>query len=131
MTSKPDRPGRPGRSNRLFLSGACPFRKTGVHFSGTCAKRPRRRLLHDLPAQLAALVSVGVDVDVPLAGQEVGGLRVGEVGRAFERALLRHDRYDDAGILARVGRTMEVAGGGSASKPGEGALPGELLGGGV
>src|SRR6516225_3162998 len=59
----------------------------------------------------AALVRFGVDIDVPFAGQEVGGLRLGERGGALERAGVRGDRQRDTAILARFAG-VEVGGGG-------------------
>jgi hypothetical protein len=35
----------------FFFVGACPYRKTGVHFSGTCAMHPA---LRDLPSTARA-----------------------------------------------------------------------------
>src|SRR6266700_2972780 len=53
------------------------------------------RSFGELAANLAALVGFGVDVDVPLAGQQVGRLGVGQIGRALERAAARGDRHGD------------------------------------
>jgi len=60
-------------------------------------------------AQLAARVVLGVDVDIPAAGHEIGGLRVGERRGAVERAAEGLDRHGDAGILAGIGRAVEMA----------------------
>src|SRR6202040_3740670 len=88
-------------------------------------------LLRDLAANLAALVRVGVDVDVPLAAHQIGRLGVGQVGRALERAAAGGDRHGDAGILAGLGRTMEMTSGRGPAEPGIVALPARLLGRGV
>ena len=43
-------------------------------------------LLADLTADFAARIGRGVDVDIVLAGQEIGGLLVRQRGAAFGRA---------------------------------------------
>src|ERR1700757_3659135 len=49
-------------------------------------RRLHRSLLRHLTADLAAGVRRGVDVDVVLAAEQVGGLRIGQRRTAFDRA---------------------------------------------
>src|SRR6185437_15701305 len=91
-------------------------------------------LLGYLAADLAAFVGGRVDVHVPLAGQQLLRLSIGERGRTLERALgggPGEDRDHDAGVLAGRGGPVEVGGGRRATQVGIGALVAELLGGGV
>ena len=63
-----------------------------------------------LAADFAARIGSGVDVDVVLAGDEIGGLRVGQRGAAFDRARARiRDRNRDAGVLAGFGGPWKCA----------------------
>src|SRR6185503_20742556 len=76
-------------------------------------------LFLDLTADFAGFVGLGVDVDVPAAGQQIGSLRVGQRLGAFERALggrPLEDWHHHAGILAGLGRPVEVRGGGRAGQ---------------
>src|SRR5581483_9521400 len=71
--------------------------------------RSKESLLRDLAADLAAGIGLGVDVDVVLAGREIGGLGVGQRGAALGRAGAGvRDRDRDTGILAGFGGTMEM-----------------------
>ena len=89
-------------------------------------------LLRHLTADFAARIGRGVDVDVVLAGHQVGGLGVGQRGAAFDRARRRvRDGQGDAGVLAGFGRPMEVGCGRGAGEPRIGQLPAQLLGGGI
>jgi hypothetical protein len=91
-----------------------------------------RELLGHLAANFAAWIGRGVDVDVVLAGHQVGCLRVRQCGTAFDRARARvRDRNGDGGILAGIGGTVKMRGGRGAGKPRISQLPGQLLGGGI
>src|SRR5579885_954480 len=72
------------------------------------ARRDTTPSLHHLAAQFAAGVRRGVDVGVPFAGQQVGGLIVGQGGAALDRALHGLEGKCDAGVLAGFSRTMEM-----------------------
>src|SRR4051795_1453134 len=91
-----------------------------------------RSLLRHLTADLAARIGRGVDVDVELAAEQIGGLRVGQCRRALGRAGgSAWDRNRNAGVLAGLGRSVEMRGGGGPGQAGIGDLPGQLLAGGV
>ena len=91
-----------------------------------------RKLLHHLAADFAARIGRGVDVDVVLAGHEVGCLGVGQGGAAFDRARGGiGDRNRDAGVRAGCGRTVEVRGRRRTGKPRIGQFPAQLLAGGI
>src|SRR5262249_852311 len=64
----------------------------------------RSHSLDELAADFPARVSGSVDIDIPAPGQQVGGLRVGQIGRIFERARARRNRHGDAGVLAGLRR---------------------------
>src|SRR3974390_1574978 len=95
------------REAPVAIDAAAKIASSGAFLNGGC------RLLRHLSADFAALVRFGVDIDVPFAGQEVGGLRVGERGGALERARVRSDRQRDTAILARLPRVEMGGGGGS------------------
>ena len=86
-------------------------------------------LLHNLSANLAGLVRRGVDIDVQLAIFQLGGLRIGQrrvaLDRTFEVAV---DRHQDRRILPRLGRAVEMRGGGRTGEARIGDGPGQLLG---
>src|SRR5579862_5163175 len=89
-----------------------------------------RRL--DLAADLAALVGVGMQVDVVLAGYEIGDLRVGEdLPAAYRARQLAVERRDDAGIGAGIGRPMDMTRLYRAAEAGIFNIPGNPLGHGV
>src|SRR5579883_556761 len=69
-------------------------------------------LLRDLAADFAALVGCGVHIDVGLARGDVANLGIGQRRLAFERVLhaARAQVHLDAGIGARLGRSMDVRG---------------------
>src|SRR3954471_19207256 len=91
-----------------------------------------RSLLRHLAPDLAARIGRGVDVDVELAAEQVGGLRVGQRGRALDRASGgAGDRDRDAGVLAGLGGPMEMGGRGGARQAGIAELPRQLLAGGI
>src|SRR6478752_858109 len=59
-----------------------------------------RSLLRDLTTDFAARIGCGMDVDIVLAGQEIGGLRIGQRGASFGRTGRRiGDRNHNACIL--------------------------------
>ena len=92
----------------------------------------RENLLRHLAADFAARIGCGVNVDVVLAGHEVGGLRIGQRGAAFDRArCCVGDSNRDAGVLAGLGRAMEMRGGGGTRQAGIAQLPAQLLAGGI
>src|SRR5579863_10754983 len=67
-----------------------------------------RNLLLDLSADFAARIGRSVDVDVELAGQQIGGLGIGQRGAALGRARSGVGDCDlNAGILAGFGRAVE------------------------
>ena len=110
----------------------------GIEKAGRSLRRPAfayeaaLRLLRHLAADLAARIGRGVDVDVELAGEQIGGLRIGQRRRALDRAGGRiRDRDRDAGVLAGLGRPVEVGGCCRAGQTGIGDLPGQLLAGGI
>ena len=89
-------------------------------------------LLRHLAADFAARIGCGVNVDVVLAGREVGGLRIGQRGAAFDRARCCVGNSNrDAGVLAGLGRAMEMRGGGGTGQAGIAQLPAQLLAGGI
>src|ERR1700760_2641887 len=91
-----------------------------------------KRLLRHLTTDFAARIGCGVDVDVVLAGFQVGGLSVGQRGAAFGGARRGvRNSHSDARVLAGFGRAMEMAGGRGTGEAGIGYLPAQLLGGGV
>ncbi len=68
-------------------------------------------------------------VDIKLAARKVGGLGIGQRGRAFGRARRRAGNGNlDAGILADFGGAVEMRGRCRTAEAGIGQLPGELLG---
>ena len=92
----------------------------------------RRILLGHLAADFAARIGFGVDVDIVLAGHQIGGLGIGQRRAALGGARRGvRDRDRNAGVLAGFGGSVEMRGGGGAGKAGIGQLPGQLLGGGV
>ena len=62
-------------------------------------------------------IGAGVDIHVPFAGHEIGCLRVGQIGRAFERARRAGDRNGDIGILPGRCRAVEMRRRGIARQP--------------
>src|SRR5580704_13981180 len=89
-------------------------------------------LLHDLAAQLAAFVLVRVDVVIPFAGSEFGGLGIGESRLALLRTVEASGQgNDDAGIHTGIGGTMEMGHDGRAAQSRIGRCPVESLGVGV
>src|SRR4051794_18737032 len=87
-----------------------------------------RSLLRHLTADLAARIGRGVDVDVELAAEQIGGLRVGQCRRALDRAGRRIGNRDrDAGVLAGLGGSVEMRGGGWAGQAGIGDLQDSFL----
>src|SRR6185437_328696 len=63
-------------------------------------------LLRDLTTNFAARIGRSMDVDVVLAGLEVGGLGVGHRGAALDRALAGIGNRDrNTGVLAGLGGT--------------------------
>jgi hypothetical protein len=78
-----------------------------THNAALLTQQPGKLHLPELATHFAALVRVGVDIDVPVAGHQVVGLGVGQRRRALERACRRLDRDGDAAVLA--GRSGFVA----------------------
>src|SRR3954467_8877683 len=94
--------------------------------SGVCL------FLQYLSANLALLVSRGMNVEVPTAGLQVRELCLGERGFAFDRAChASGDWHYRRGIGARGSRSMKMRRGGGAGEAGIGDRVGHLLGGGV
>lgn len=64
---------------------------------------PARQLLtlDDLPANFSTRICRGVDINVPLASRQFGGLIVGECDRPFKGALGFRDCNGHIAILAR------------------------------
>src|SRR5204862_2942393 len=87
-----------------------------------------KALLRHLAADFAARIGCGVDVDIVLAGGEIGGLCVGQRGAALDRARSGiGNRHRDAAVLAGFGGSMEMRGGGGTGEAGIGHLPAQLL----
>jgi len=81
-----------------------------------------------LTAQLATLVRGAVDIDIAFARLQVGQLRVGQRGRALDRAgEIGPERHGDAGIGAGRGAAMDMRRGGRAAQPGIIDPPRQLL----
>ena len=60
--------------------------------------------LVELATLLRARVHLTMDVDVPAASHELGGLRV----RQFHRAVRVRDEHGHSGVLARLGWSVEM-----------------------
>src|SRR4029077_17574465 len=92
----------------------------------------RHALLCYLATDFAGRIGRGVDVDVVIAGHEVGGLRVRQGGAALDRARSSiRDRNGNAAVLAGFGGTVKMRGGGGARQARIGDLPAQLLAGGI
>src|SRR4051812_50207664 len=87
-----------------------------------------RSLLRHLTADLAARIGRGVDVDVELAAEQIGGLRVGQCRRALGRAGgSAWNRNRNAGVLAGLGRSVGMRGGGGGGPGGKSEPSGHLF----
>jgi hypothetical protein len=87
-----------------------------------------------LATDFAALIGRGMDVEIPLAGHQVGGLGIGQRRLSFERAFCGRIRENwdlHAGVIARFGRSVEMGCGCRAGQTGITAFVRELLAGGV
>ncbi|MGY4502447.1 hypothetical protein ACVWYH_006404 [Bradyrhizobium sp. GM24.11] len=65
-------------------------------------------LLHHLPAQLTAGIQGGVNVCVPLSGQQIRRLIFGERCGALDGTLHRLEWQRDTGVLAGFTRIVEM-----------------------
>ena len=121
------------RSGHFAHAGSsCQARASAEAPPSFCLRVRSKNLLRHLTADFAARIGCGVDVDVVLAGHEVGGLRIGQRGAAFDRArCCVGNRNRDAGVLAGFGGAVEMRGGGGAGQAGIGQLPAQLLAGGI
>jgi hypothetical protein len=97
------------RAGRAIASGPILIWPASLH---------SKALLRHLTTDFAARIGRGVDVDVVLAGRQIGRLGVRQGGAALggARACIG-DRDGDAGILAGFTRSVEMRGGGGAGKP--------------
>src|SRR5882672_12780947 len=78
----------------------------------------RSNSLHDLSADLAAAVCVGVNIDVPAASLQVGGLGVGQRCRALGGAgRVGADHEDHASVCAGHRGAVEMGHSRRAGKP--------------
>src|SRR5215467_5058250 len=86
------------------------FHRLGILLACLAGTKPTL-LLRNLSTDFAARIGRGVDVDVVLAGLEIGGLGVGQRRAAFDRArTCIRDRDRDAGVLAALRGSMEMRG---------------------
>src|SRR2546430_3648117 len=89
-------------------------------------------LLRHLTPDFTARIGCGVDVDVVLAGHQIGGLRVGQGRAALGRAGGRiGNRHRNPGVLAGFSRPVEMRGGGGTGKSRIVQLPAQLFAGGI
>jgi hypothetical protein len=83
------------------------------------SSRPDSPLRRELAAELAALVLVGVDVDVALAGLQIGQLRIGHrAGPGDGAGAGIAERHRHAGIGAGGGAAMDMRRGCRTAEPG-------------
>src|SRR5205085_1675646 len=83
------------------------------------AFREALALWRELAADLAALVGIGVNIDVALARLQIGELRIGHRARADDRAGRRvAQRHRHPGIGAGTGPAMDVRRSRRAAQPG-------------
>ena len=79
-------------------------------------------------AELTAPIRRRVDIDIALAGFEIGDLRVGQSGRAGDRAIRALEWHGDASICASSGAAMDVRRLGRSTEPEVGDGVRDLLG---
>src|SRR5579859_3253619 len=101
---------RPDHTRYASAVRAAPRRSASVTAVGSWTDgRSFSGLLRERPADFTAGVGRGVDVEIDLAGVQIGDLGVGQRGRALDRA--RADvagRHDRRAVAARRGGVVEV-----------------------